>query len=92
MRNEYNMKLDGNGYAKSILQEGSCCHLCGRNGSMDKLDRHEVFGGPDRCHLNGVHKGASLRVPLQREAQMAAMKKYKWDTDEFIRIFGRSYL
>ena len=45
MRNEYNMKLDGNGYAKSILQEGSCCHLCGRNGSMDKLDRHEVFGG-----------------------------------------------
>ena len=88
MRNEYNMKLDGNGYAKSIL--------------------HEVFGGPDRakskryglwvllchdrCHLNGVHKGASLRVPLQREAQMAAMKKYKWDTDEFIRIFGRSYL
>ena len=41
MRNEYNMKLDGNGYAKSILQEGSCCHLCGRNGSMDKLDRHD---------------------------------------------------
>ena len=49
MRNEYNMKLDGNGYAKSILQEGSCCHLCGHNGSMDKLDRHEVFGGPDRA-------------------------------------------
>lgn len=46
MRNEYNMKLDGNGYAKSILQEGSCCHLCGHNGSMDKLDRHEVFGRP----------------------------------------------
>lgn len=45
------------------------CWLCGRNGTMDPLDRHHIFGGPnrklsekyglvvllchDRCHENG---------------------------------------
>lgn len=24
------------------------CFLCGRNGSADPLDRHHIFGGPDR--------------------------------------------
>lgn len=24
------------------------CFLCGRNGSVDKLDRHHIFGGPYR--------------------------------------------
>lgn len=45
------------------------CWLCGRNGSSDQLDKHHIFGGPnrklsekyglvvhlchDRCHLYG---------------------------------------
>ena len=24
------------------------CWLCGRNGSVDPLDRHHIFGGPNR--------------------------------------------
>lgn len=24
------------------------CWLCGRNGSMDQLDKHHIFGGPNR--------------------------------------------
>lgn len=25
-----------------------CCWLCGRNGWADPLDRHHIFGGPNR--------------------------------------------
>lgn len=43
-------RLDRNGYAPSILQEGDDqCILCGRyRSSCNKLDRHEVFGGAYR--------------------------------------------
>lgn len=40
-----------NGYAPSIMQDTvfePCCYLCGANGALDKLDRHEIFGGPYR--------------------------------------------
>lgn len=64
------MKLDRNGYAPSIVQQDmTACHFCGRNGSTDKLDRHEIFGASnrdkskrlglwvmlchDRCHITG---------------------------------------
>lgn len=43
--------MDKNGYAPSIMQDTvfePCCYLCGANGALDKLDRHEVFGGPYR--------------------------------------------
>lgn len=26
------------------------CFLCGRNGSQDRLERHHIFGGKNRCH------------------------------------------
>ncbi len=36
-------------YSESILQKDiSQCFLCGKNGSADRLDRHEVFGGANR--------------------------------------------
>lgn len=43
--------MDKNGYAPSIMQDTifePLCHLCGANGALDKLDRHEIFGGPYR--------------------------------------------
>ena len=52
-------------------EEKDHCWLCGRNGRSDPLDRHHIFGGPnrklsekyglvvylchDRCHLNGEY-------------------------------------
>lgn len=46
------------------------CFLCGKNGSADRLERHHIFGGPNRklseryglvvylcgesCHRNGI--------------------------------------
>lgn len=47
MLNEYGMRLDRNGYARSVLQDDTCrCCKCGRRDR--KLDRHEVFGGANR--------------------------------------------
>lgn len=43
--------MDKNGYAPSIMQDTvfePFCYLCGANGALDKLDRHEIFGGPYR--------------------------------------------
>ncbi len=31
------------------MQRGSSCWLCGRNGAQDPLDRHHIFGGPNRA-------------------------------------------
>lgn len=40
----------------------------------------------------GVHYNKNLSLRLKREAQAAAMQKYGWDTADFIRQFGRSYI
>lgn len=43
--------MDKSGYAPSIMQDTvfePFCYLCGANGAIDKLDRHEIFGGPYR--------------------------------------------
>ena len=43
--------MDKNGYAPSIMQDTvfePYCYLCVANGALDKLDRHEIFGGPYR--------------------------------------------
>lgn len=49
MKNEFGVKLDRNGYAPSLMNtHGDACWRCARNGSVDHLDRHEVFGGANR--------------------------------------------
>lgn len=43
--------MDKNGYSESIMQDTvfePFCYLCGANGALDKLDRHEIFGGAYR--------------------------------------------
>lgn len=43
--------MDKSGYAPSVMQDTvfePFCYLCGANGALDNLDRHEVFGGPYR--------------------------------------------
>ena len=110
MTNEYGERLDRNGYAPSILTgHGPCtCWACGKNGCMDQLDRHEIFGGPMRqkskrlglwahlchssCHLGGVHCDAELDRELKQEGQRTAMETYGWNVDEFRRQFGKNYL
>ncbi len=87
-------------------EEQAYCYRCGR--SCEKLDRHEVWGGVNRdkskqyglwvtlchesCHLNGVHADAKEAQRLRTKAQRIAMKHYGWSKEDFIRLFGRSYI
>lgn len=96
-----------NGYSPSIMQEHTdFCYLCGA--TSGKLDRHEPFGAANRqkskhygmwcmlchdtCHLNGAHKDASIGRELKAQAQAMAMETYGWTTEEFIKIFGKSFI
>ena len=100
-------ELDRNGYAKSIMQtDMRKCFRCGR--TTGKLDRHEVFPGPNRqkskrlglwvvlchqdCHLNGAHAQQKIALALKQAGQVAAMKTYGWTKEDFIREIGRNYL
>lgn len=47
------------------------------------------------CHIFGkdsVHQNAETNNKLKKIAQEIAMKHYGWSVDDFIRIFGKSYL
>ena len=48
-----------------------------------------------RCHQEGndsVHKNRESDLHIKRIAQMKAMEAYQWDTEDFIREFGKNYL
>ena len=69
MKNEFGVTLE-KGYAPSIVPgHGTyACWACGKNGTGDPMNRHEIFGGPFRekskrlglwvhlCH-NRCHQG-----------------------------------
>lgn len=47
------------------------------------------------CHNeppDGVHHNREIRRKLQAYAQKKAMEQYGWDTDRFIKEFGKNYL
>lgn len=85
MTNEYGAPLDRNGYAPSIIPNhgNERCWLCARNGMLDPLNRHEVFGGAYRqkskrlglwvhlCHSD-CHQGDN---GVHQNAQIAAYLK-----------------
>lgn len=72
------------------------------------MDEHHVFNGANRklsekyglkvylhhsrCHLNGVHKDSVTANGLKQIAQKKAMDSYGWSREEFVEIFGKSYL
>lgn len=84
------------------------CYICGRNSAFEPLDEHHVYAGANRklsekyglkvylhhltCHLNGVHKDGELATKLKADVQKKAMEKYGWSVDDFIAIFGKSYI
>lgn len=47
------------------------------------------------CHIfgkNAVHNNKELRQYLHRYGQLKVMKENGWDTERFIKEFGRNYL
>ena len=92
---------------ESIMQSEKKCYLCGRNGSMDPLEQHHIFGGAnrklsekyglkvwlcgDRCHRNGPEA-------VHKNKQVAVVLKAKgqiafenYYDGNFLQIFGRNY-
>lgn len=52
----------------------------------------KVYLCHDKCHLNGVHKNAKLNNQLKAKVQSIAMQHYGWTVEDFIAIFGKSYI
>ncbi len=89
--------------AKSIIQTERECFLCGRTGV---LHRHHCIEGSYRklsekygltvylcpIHHMHAHESEAIMKFLRKKAQETAMHKYGWRLEEFIRIFGRSFL
>lgn len=48
----------------------------------------------DDCHegRNGAHGDPALNEIYKQEAQRAAMETYGWQTEDFIREFGKNHL
>ena len=75
------------------------CWLCGRNGSVDPLDKHHIFGGPyrkksekyglvvylchDRCHIFGPDAAHNNKDTMRRYAIVGALSLYL----DFINLF-----
>lgn len=91
-----------------IQKDRDRCYICGKNANFEPLDEHHVYAGANRklsekyglkvylhhlsCHLNGVHKDGDLANKLKADVQRQAMKHYGWSIDDFIGIFGKSYV
>jgi len=72
---------------KKIMHDGECCYMCGRNGQMDPLEWHHVFGSANRklsekyglkvrlckyrCH-NGADTSVHFNKPVRRQLQEEA--------------------
>lgn len=54
-----------------------------------------VYLHHDKCHIfgkNSVHANREIRDKLCAYAQKIAMKYYGWTKEDFIKIFGRSWI
>lgn len=66
----------GSGRRKLSERYGACVMLC-----------YECHRGKHSAHGTG-----GIADRLKQEAQIELMEKYGWTTEDFIKIFGRSYV
>lgn len=55
----------------------------------------KVYIHHHKCHIFGkdsVHQNAKVDKALKAMVQQRAMQHYGWTIEEFIKIFGKSYL
>lgn len=77
---------------ESIIQKNRECFLCGKNGSMDPLEEHHIYGGANRKHSekyglkvwlcgNSCHRNGPLSVHRNRERsdKIKAIAQAKWE-------------
>lgn len=83
------------------------CPLCGYWGSLEnhhifggayrkKSDKYGLTIGLCHCCHNepplGVHHNAGEMLKLKQYGQRKAMAELQWDTERFIKEFGKNYL
>lgn len=92
---------------KSIMNtEKGVCYICGNNKGFElhhvfgasNRKKSDKYGLTvylcHNCHNappNGVHFNVENARRLKAKAQKMAMQYYKWDTEQFRMIWGRSY-
>lgn len=84
------------------------CYICGiMDSDYVKMHRHHVYQGRgrrqisdrygavvdlcERCHSK-VHHNADYADYLHRKMQKKLMKENGWTVEQFIEIFGKSYI
>lgn len=67
----------GTANRRKSIEYGLCVRLC---------PRHHNGGN------EGVHFNKALDDKLKKHVQNIAMQHYGWTTDDFIKVFGKSYL
>ena len=100
--------IAGYGYYGSELAPCRCYLCGGREGYgvMERMERHEPWNAANRqkskelglwvnlhraCHEE-AHRDAETGRQLRADAQRAAMLRYGWTREEWIRRFGKSEL
>ncbi len=89
---------------KSIIQNDHNCYLCR---TEKDLTTHHMIEGTGRrvlsekyglkiylchnCHRRVQTHEEEMKV-LRKIAQLRAMSHYKWTDEDFIKIFGRSFI
>lgn len=94
--------------AKSIIQSEKVCYITGTpynlhehhifegTGTRQLSEKYglKVWLRADWHNMAdyGVHFNKELDLELKRMAQQKAMEYYGWDTETFIKKFGRNYI
>lgn len=91
-------------YSPSLL-ESDGCYFCNRTDG--KIDRHEVFHGPNRaksaelgcwvnlchnCHMQLHQTRPEMDKELKQICQVEAMKHYGWTVNDFRNVFGKNFI
>lgn len=92
---------------RSIIQDTKECYLTGRTDNLQEhhifygLCRRklsEKYGlkiwltAELHTGCGGVHFNKALDLKIKKTAQMKAMEYYNWSIQDFIHLFGKSYL
>lgn len=68
----------------------------GANRKLSEKYGLKVYLHHSRCHIfnpkTAVHANEKLNRELKADVQAKAMEHYGWTVEDFIKIFGKSYL
>ena len=78
------------------LEPLDCHHIFGAS-NRKKSEKYglKVYLHHNKCHIfgeNSVHCNAKVDRALKIAGQKMAMLHYGWNTEEFIKIFGKNYI